>query len=358
MRESDRSLVVRARNGDTAAFARLLRRHRPRLVRLCAGLLPDSGTAADIAQDAALVAWLQLDRLREADRFGAWLLGIGRVLCLRALRERRAGRVELTRDGALPEVADPDTPEARLLAGERSRAVAAAIAALPPGQRDAIVLYHLADLPQATVAARLGTAAGAVRTRLHKGRGALRARLGEPPKESPMPATSAVPVRIRDVLRTPARRHVVVLAAGDAELPIWIGTPEAEALVAGLQEVELPRPHAHALALSLLRASGRSVSAVRVCRLEDSVFYAEVILDDGSAVDARPSDALVLAVATGCPIEVARDVLEGTRDAPPDEYTDDLSRATEDGAALAAELRASRDAGAEELARLRKPQDV
>src|SRR5690242_13780993 len=142
MDASDRSLVVRARTGDAAAFAVLLRRHRPRLVRLCAGLLPDAGTAADVAQDAALVAWLQLERLREPERFGAWLLGIGRVLCLRALRELRAGRVELTRDGALPERADPDTPEARLLAGERSRAVAAAIAALPPGQRDAIVLYH------------------------------------------------------------------------------------------------------------------------------------------------------------------------------------------------------------------------
>jgi RNA polymerase sigma factor (sigma-70 family) len=320
-------------------------------VRLCAGLLPDPGLAADVAQDAALVAWLQLERLREAERFGGWLLGIGRVLCLRALRELRAGRVELTRDGALPELADPDTPEARLLAGERSRAVAAAIAALPPGQRDAIVLYHLADLPQATVAARLGTAAGAVRTRLHKGRTALRARLGEPAKESPMP--ESVPVRIRDVLRTPARRHVVVLASGDAELPIWIGTPEAEALVAGLQDVEFPRPNAHALALSLLRASGRSVTAVRVSRLQDAVFYAEVILDDGSAVDARPSDALVLAVAAGCPIEVARDVLDGTRAAPPDEYTEDLAKATEGGAELAAELRAHLHAGAEEIARLR-----
>ena len=169
-----------------------------------------------------------------------------------------------------------------------------------------------------------------------------------------MPATSAVPVRIRDVLRTPARRDAVVLAAGDAELPIWIGTPEAEALVAGLQDVALPRPNAHALALSLLQASGRSVSAVRVCRLQDAIFYAEVVLDDGRAVDARPSDALVLAVAVGCAIEVARDVLEGTRDAPPDEYADDLAQATEGGAELAAELRAHLEAGAAELARLRQ----
>jgi RNA polymerase sigma factor (sigma-70 family) len=353
MRASDRSLVVRARAGDAVAFAVLLRRHRPRLARLCAGLLRDGGLAADVAQDAALVAWLQLGRLRDPERFGSWLLGIGRVLCLRMLRELRDARVQLTRDGALPEAVDRDTPEARLLAGERSRDVAAAIAALPPGQRDAIVLYHLADLPQATVAARLGTAAGAVRTRLHKGRAALRARLDDTPKEIPM--TEAVPVRIRDVVRTPARRHVVVLAAEDGELPIWIGAPEAEALVAGLQDVELPRPHAHALALSLLQAAGRRVATVRISRLEAAIFYAEVILDDGTAVDARPSDALVLAVAAGCPVEVARGVLATTRDAPPDEYTADLAGATDGGAALAAELRAQLAAGADELARLRAP---
>jgi RNA polymerase sigma-70 factor (ECF subfamily) len=355
MRASDRSLVMRARTGDAEAFAVLLRRHRPGLMRVCAALLPDAGLAADVVQDAALVAWLQLDRLRDADRFGSWLLGIGRVLCLRVLRELRDGRVQLTRDGALPERAadDRDAPDARLLAGERSADLAAAIAALPPGQRDAIVLFHLADLPQATVAARLGTAAGAVRTRLHKGRATLRSRLApayDTPKESAMP--NSVPVRIADVRRTPARRHVVVLAGDEHELPIWIGRPEAEALVAGLEDVELPRPNAHALALSLLQASGRAVAAVRVCRLEASVFYAEVMLDDGTAVDARPSDALVLAVATGCPIEVARDVLETTRDPPPDEFTEDLAQAEEGGAArLAAELRAELVARTEELRR-------
>src|ERR671939_1759624 len=157
----------------------------------------------------------------------------------------------LTADGALPERAagaDED-PAERALAGERASELAAAISALPAGQRDALVLFHLADLPQRTVAARLGTAPGAVRTRLHKARAALRARLrGERPpttKETAMPE-STVPARIVDVRRTPAGRHVVLLAAGDRELPIWIGAPEAEALAAGLEDVQLPRPSTHA----------------------------------------------------------------------------------------------------------------
>ena len=149
---------------------------------------------------------------------------------------------------------------------------------------------------------------------------------------------------------------MVVLAVAGDELPIWIGAPEAEALVAGLQDVELPRPNAHALALSLLQACGRRMSSVRVCHLEAAIFHAEVILDDGTTVDARPSDAFVLAVAAGLPIEVDREVLDATRGGAPDDYADDLSRAAEGGAALlAAELRAELATRADELARLQQP---
>jgi RNA polymerase sigma factor (sigma-70 family) len=295
---------------------------------------------ADVAQDAALVAWLQLDRLRDPERFGAWLAGIGRLLSLRALRERRP---ELTKDGALPDKAadERDEPVERVLARERARELATAIASLPPGQRDAVVLFHLGDLPQAAVADRLGTGPSAVSTRLHKARAALRARLI--PKEPFVHAT------IRDIRRTPANRYVIILAAGDDELPIWIGKPEAEALVAGVRDVELPRPNAHALALSLLAAVDRSASAVRICKLEVGIFYAEVVLDDGTKVDARPSDALVLAVAAGLPIQVDPAVLEAA--GPPDEYTADLAESTVDAEQLAGELRAHMSALAEEIAR-------
>jgi uncharacterized protein len=327
--ESDRFLVARARGGDAAAFAVLLARHRPGLVR--------AAGSADVAQEAALVAWLQLDRLRDPERFGAWLAGIGRVL---ALRERRDARDELTRDGArvggLEIAADPrEEPAERALARERAAELASAIGALPAGQREAVVLFHLADLPQAAVADRLGTGGGAISTRLHKARATLRARL------TPIEETRMLPASIADVRRTPAGRHVVLLAAGDEHLPIWIGRPEAEALVAGLHEIALPRPSTHALALALVKATGHAVAAVRVVKLDAATFYAEVALEDGSAVDARPSDALVLALATGAPIELDPAVLEAARQAAPDEHTADLAESREGGAEIAAGIRAA-----------------
>lgn len=363
MRTSDRSLVVRARAGDQLAYARLLKRHRARLAATCVSVLRDEGEAADVAQDAALVAWLQLDRLRDLDRFDAWLVGIARMLCRRALRARGRARVELAHEDALSDLAaaEGEGPQARLLAAERASELAAAIAALPPGQRDAVVLYHLGDLPQATVAERLGTAGGAVRTRLHKARAGLRARLtpvDHDPPETSVPETTEttwIPARVRDVRRTPAARHVIVLSARGAELPIWVGAAEAEALVAGLQDVELPRPSASALTLSLLRASGRHVQSVRICRLDAAIFYAEVVLDNGSAVDARPSDALALAVAHDCPIAIHASVLADAGSTPPlDEYFEDLSAAQAGAASLAAELRKQLTARAAELERLRQ----
>ena len=158
---------------------------------------------------------------------------------------------------------------------------------------------------------------------------------------------------IRDVVRTPAGRHVVILATADDELPIWIGTPEAEALVAELHGVEMPRPNAHALALSLLAACGRKATAVRICRLENAIFYAEIVLDDGTAVDARPSDALVLASADNLPITLERAVLDAAAAHPPDAFNADLEQAVDRAPLLADELRSQMRTHAEDLRRLR-----
>ena len=358
MAVDDALLVTSARAGDARAYALLLSRHQARLLRTCVHALGENDAAADLAQDAALVAWLQLDRLRDPAHFGAWLAGIGRNLAVQNVRERSARRRWLSDDTTPPEQPSPeaDDPALRLLARERAAELASAISELPTGQRDAVVQFHLADLPQEAVASRLNTSVGAIRTRLHKARTTLRKKLVATPQhehEEDSVPESAAPARITDVRRTPAGRHVVLLGTEDGELPIWIGAAEAEALAAGLQDVELPRPNAHALALSLVRACGRSPTRVRISRLDAAVFYAEVILDDGTTVDARPSDALILSVAAAIPIEIDPAVIAATRQAPCDTYARDLAQAPAGGAALLAEeVRAEIATQADELGKL------
>lgn len=83
---SDAVLVRRARGGDRDAFATLVARHHSTLVRCCRRMVGDS--AHDAAQDAVVTALLSLEKLRDDDRFGAWLVGIGLNACRAMLRVR------------------------------------------------------------------------------------------------------------------------------------------------------------------------------------------------------------------------------------------------------------------------------
>jgi bifunctional DNase/RNase len=104
-----------------------------------------------------------------------------------------------------------------------------------------------------------------------------------------------------------------------------------------LEQVELPRPMTHDLTAALLAASGASVREVRVTRLADTIFYAAVVLADGKEVDARPSDAIALALVTGVPLLVDPEVLESA--VPPREWEAEADEATDDRRVLADEVR-------------------
>jgi hypothetical protein len=105
------------------------------------------------------------------------------------------------------------------------------------------------------------------------------------------------------------REHVMVLAErdGDRSLPIWIGPAEATALALVLESVEMPRPFPYKLMAGLVEAAGSQITEVRITRLLESVFYACVVVPGPGGpreVDARPSDAVNLAVASGMPIRL------------------------------------------------------
>ena len=103
------------------------------------------------------------------------------------------------------------------------------------------------------------------------------------------------------------RAMVLVERGGGRMLPIWIGPAEATALALVLESVETPRPFPYKLAAGLVEAAGSQITEVKITRLLDSVFYACVVVqgpDGPREVDARPSDAVNLAVTSGAPIRL------------------------------------------------------
>jgi RNA polymerase sigma factor (sigma-70 family) len=337
---ADAVLVRRARGGDRDAFAALVARHHATLVACCRRMV-GADRAADAAQDAVVTALLSLDRLRDDDRFGAWLVGIGlnaaRALLrgsdppVRALRGSDPP-VAALRDG----VAGGSDPHAAAEAREVRALVRAAVAELPAGQREAVTLYYLAGLTQAEAAAHLGIPPGAVKTRLHKARASLRVRLEPLRRERAM----QVQMQVTDVRRA-GERHILMLAGEGSELKIWVGAAEAAAIAALLEDVELPRPGTIDLTAALLRASGGAVREVRVSRLAEQTFYAEVVLADGTEVDARPSDAIAIALVTGAPLLVAAAVLDEAAKPDPEwaHEHEAADAATDDRRVLADEVR-------------------
>jgi bifunctional DNase/RNase len=118
---------------------------------------------------------------------------------------------------------------------------------------------------------------------------------------------------IRVSLMTPQR--IVILREMDAEryLPIWIGVYEAEAIVIALQEVEVSRPLTHDLLKNVFGALKARILRVEINALRDDTYYSNIIVEANGRIlniDARPSDALALAVRANVRIWVTPDVLD------------------------------------------------
>ena len=111
------------------------------------------------------------------------------------------------------------------------------------------------------------------------------------------------------------KQPIVLLKTADGNkfLPIWIGHPEAAAILMKLQSQAPPRPMTHDLLSDMLDQLGAQVVRITVTELRENTFYAQItVQQDGSEVeiDSRPSDAIALAIRADAPIFAADEVIE------------------------------------------------
>jgi bifunctional DNase/RNase len=103
---------------------------------------------------------------------------------------------------------------------------------------------------------------------------------------------------------------------GQKTLPIWVGMFEANAIALQIENISTPRPMTHDLLRNVIHDLKASVQKIVVCDLQDSTFYALIYLAIGGeivAIDARPSDAIALALRTRAPIFVEEAVIDNAR---------------------------------------------
>ncbi len=109
--------------------------------------------------------------------------------------------------------------------------------------------------------------------------------------------------------------NVVLVKPKDSEVvvPIFIGQLETQSILIGLGRLEMPRPLTHDLILALFREFSVELERIEIHDLKEGTFYARLVLKHGGdtvLVDSRPSDAIGLAVRSGCRVYVAENVVE------------------------------------------------
>ncbi len=128
-----------------------------------------------------------------------------------------------------------------------------------------------------------------------------------------------VEMKIRGLMMDPVTNMPIVILKdieGKSVLPIWVGVYEANAIALEIEKVATPRPMTHDLIKNILMGMTTGVRKVVVSELKDDTFFALIWIEHNGemiSIDARPSDALAVALRLDCPIYVNDDVLKSSK---------------------------------------------
>lgn len=322
--KTDAELVAKVREGDKEAFGYLVERYQQMVERIARKMIADEWVAHELAQESILQAYLSLKHLRDASRFKSWLYGITLNICRSHLHDQQRDILSLeTIIGGLHNdtvISLDDTVDPQTVAEEHDlhRLVLQAIDDLSSKDKEATLLFYYEQLTLQEIAALLDVSVGTIKGRLHRARKQLQERLSTeyaPGRSRRQRKMSMRQVTIDAVREHPDTRQsfVVLKDEHDTRLVIWIGKAEALTIAAGLTEVSPPRPMTAHLMASLFDVTGIKLKEVRIEACKDDIFYAIITISNGNGehdLDARPSDALALAVLMKRPMYVADTLME------------------------------------------------
>jgi RNA polymerase sigma-70 factor (ECF subfamily) len=176
----DLILLERARDGSLDAFNDLVECYQDHLFALVARMVPDRDQAGDAVQEAFFSAYRNMRSFRGGS-VRSWLsrIAINAAMDQQRLKKRRPSQPypEFEDESWQPPAGDDADPVRTAMQGERTRALNAALGSITPDQRQAIVLFDVEGYDYAEIAELTGVSLGTVKSRIHRGRLALRDRL-------------------------------------------------------------------------------------------------------------------------------------------------------------------------------------
>jgi RNA polymerase sigma-70 factor (ECF subfamily) len=184
--DPDAALMLRVKQGDTAAFTALVEKYKQPVMNLAWRTLRDETEAEDLAQNVFVQAWKSADRYQATAKFSTWLFTIARNLCFNEIRRRvrhPAESLDQTRDDSeeqpLHQVVDKRIAAApdEMLRGELEAKVDEALTALPENQRTALLLCRQEEMSYEEIAEVLGCSLSATKSLIHRARETIKARL-------------------------------------------------------------------------------------------------------------------------------------------------------------------------------------
>ena len=128
-----------------------------------------------------------------------------------------------------------------------------------------------------------------------------------------------IEVRIRGLMMDPSTNMPIVVlkdVGSDTVMPIWVGIFEANAIAIEIEKVSAARPMTHDLARNLMRHMNGQLDRIVITELRDDTFFAVLWVRQGEeliTIDARPSDAIALALRSDCPIFVSEQVMQSAK---------------------------------------------
>ncbi len=183
--DEDSELLVRAQQGEMAAFEQLVERHQQRVFAMTARMLRSDDDAAEVVQEAFLAAYRHLPDFRGESAFGSWVYRIASNYALMRLRHRKVTNIVEEPEGApnfnergslIDDVADwSRDAEEQTLDAELRKAIDDASSRLPEEYRQVFLLRDVEGLSYEEIAATTGDSVPAIKSRLHRARLSLRA---------------------------------------------------------------------------------------------------------------------------------------------------------------------------------------